>query len=298
MSYDSAQSVQTSNTLGRATFHHTPERDDVRPINREIRWLKHTERHGPQSSVYLHSLTRDTHRCKDTCLRQLQKLRAAGFLRLPPQQRATERAEFNPYVYDLTRKAHDHLFDLDLTEPTIRPSGHWWHGYATACITSAIDIAGASAGLRYIPTHEILRPDNPSLAIPVATNKLIPDQLFAIDYGGSYRVFALEVDRGTEPKTSSSARKSYARSIRQYAQVIDNGLYRTQYGIRSPLLVLWVFNNRTNQRRFLELCGRHSALVQKSVLTMSWADMAYPKAVFPATVDWVRRTGEQMRIVT
>ena len=96
-------------SLGRSTFHHIAPQDGVRPTAREIRWFKHIERHGPQSSQYLYELTRDTHRCKDTALRQMQKLRAGGYLTLPRQQRATERAEFNPYIYDLTKKAKDHL---------------------------------------------------------------------------------------------------------------------------------------------------------------------------------------------
>ena len=115
---------------------------------------------------------------------------------LPPQQRATEHASFNPYIYDLTKQAKDYLFDLGLSDPTVRPTGHWWHGYMTSCVTSSIDIAAAHKGVRYIPAHEILALaiKNAPLAIPIGGQKLIPDQLFALGYGGSYRVFALEVD--------------------------------------------------------------------------------------------------------
>ena len=105
--------------IGRGTFHHIAPQGAVRPTNREVRWFKHLERHGPQSSFRLFELTSDTHRCKDTTLRQLQRLRAGGFLCLPPQQRATERAEFNPYIYDLTPKAQRWLFDLDRNRPTL-----------------------------------------------------------------------------------------------------------------------------------------------------------------------------------
>ena len=144
-------------------------------------------------------------------MRQMQKLRAAGYLVLPQQQRVTERAEFNPYIYDITRKASDHLVDLGVAEPTVRPTGHWWHVNSVSCVTSAIDITAAREGVRYIPTHDILDINNAPLAIPLGHAKLIPDQLFALNYGGSFRVFALEVDRGTEPKASLAARKSYAR---------------------------------------------------------------------------------------
>ena len=261
--------MQTSHTdrLGRATFHHIAPRDNVRPTPREIRWLKHIERHGPQSSTYLYELTRDTHSCRDTALRQLQKLRAGGFLMLPRQQRATEHASFSPYIYDLTRQAKDHLIDLGIAEPTVRPTGHWWHGYMTSCVTSSIDITAARQGVRYIPAHEILAIKNAPLAIPIGNQKLIPDQLFALDYGGSYRVFALEVDRGTEPKTSPANRKSYARSIELYRQLIEQKLYKSHYGLKANLLVLWVFASRSNEMRFLDMMGGHSERIRQSILT-------------------------------
>lgn len=239
----------------------------VRPTPREVRWLKHIERHGPQSSTYLYELTRDTHSCRDTALRQLQKLRAGGYLILPPQQRATEHASFNPYIYDLTKRAKDHLFDLGIAEPTVRPTGHWWHGYMTSCVTSSIDIAAARKSVRYIPAHEILAIKNATLAIPVGNQKLIPDQLFALDYGGSYRVFALEVDRGTEPKTSPTARKSYARSIDLYRQLIERKIYKSHYGLKANLLVLWVFSSRSNEVRFLEMVEEIGGAVVKAMLT-------------------------------
>lgn len=240
-------------TLGRATFHHIASQDAVCPTNREIRWLKHIERHGPQSSVYLHELTEDTHRCKDTALRDLQKLRAGGLLFLPPQQRATERAEFNPYIYDLTPKAKRWLADRGLAEPTVRPTGHWWHGYMVSCVTSSIDIASARDGVRYIPAHEILARKGATLGIPVSGRLLIPDQLFALDYGGSYLAFVLEVDRGTEPVTSPAARKSLASSIALYAEMLQHGMHRQHYGLKANVLVLWVFASRVRAEQFLGL---------------------------------------------
>lgn len=259
----------TTDSLDRATFQHIAPQTHVRPTGREVRWLKHIERHGPQSSQYLFELTRDTHRCRDTALRQMQKLRAGGYLTLPRQQRATERAEFNPYVYDLTRKAKDHLRDLGLDEPTVRPTGHWWHGYTVSCVTSAIDIAAARDGVRYIPAHEILAIKGADLAIPVGRSKLIPDQLFALDYGGSYRTFALEVDRGTEPGVSATRRKSYRRNVEQYRQVLAENLHRSHYGTRANMLVLFVFSQRTNEQRFLELLAKDPAREDRILLTQA-----------------------------
>lgn len=113
------------------------------------------------------------------------------------------------------------MFDLGIAQSTIRPTGHWWHGYMTSCVISSTDIAAARDGVRYIPAHEILAIENALLAIPVGNQKLTPDQLFALDYGDSFRAFALEVDRGTEPKTSPSNHKSWARPTNLYRQVIE-----------------------------------------------------------------------------
>lgn len=188
---------------------------------------------------------------------------------LPLQQRATERAEFNPFIYDLTRNARDHLSDLGLSEPTHCPTGHWWHSYLTACVTSSLDICATRAGVRYIPAHEILALNDASFAIPLGTATLIPDQLFALDYGGCFRAFAVEIDRGTEPKTSSANRKSWARSIAQYDDVLSRETYKSHYGLKANLLVLWVFTNRVKEMRFLELMRRQRGAADQSILTQS-----------------------------
>lgn len=256
-----------TDSLGRSTFHHIAPQTGVRPTNREIRWLKHIERHGPQSSQYLYELTRGTHRCKDTALRQMQKLRAGGFLRLPQQQRATEHSDFNPYVYDLTKAAKDRLFDLGLAEPTVRPTGHWWHGFATSSVTSSIDIAAARHGVRYIPAHTILAKQGATLEIPMKRGKLIPDQLFALDYGGSFRAFMLEVDRGTEPIQSAAARKSLDRSIDHYLEVLERQLHQSHYGLKANMVVLWVFTSRSRQARFLEILKARSHPAGRAIVS-------------------------------
>lgn len=261
--------MMQTDKIGRATFHHIASQRVTRLTNREVRWLKHIERHGPQSSQYLHELTKDTHRCKDTALRQMQKLRAGGYLGLPRQQRATEHANFNAFIYDLTPKAQKYLFDIDAAEPTIRPHGHWIHGYMTSSITSSIDIAAGRDGVQYIPAHEILAIKGETLAIPIDSQKLIPDQLFALNYGGSFRVFALEADRGTEPKTSTAKRKSYEKSIDLYRKLIERQIYKTHYGLKAPLLVLWVFSSRSNEAKFLKLLEGQPERIRQHFLTQS-----------------------------
>lgn len=220
--------------------------------DRDLRWLRHIAIHGPQSSEFLLELVADTHRCRDTGLRRLKHLCDCGFLRLPPQQKQIAKADFNPYVYDLTRQAELLLRGLGDPE-TVRPSGHWWHAFLTASITSAIAIEAVRRGYRYIPAHEILTRSGATLAIPYERRKLIPDQLFAIDYGGRFRSFVLEVDRGTEPYQSETARKSLKRMIESYANLSAKDALRSHYGLKSPLLVLFTFIAPRRAAQCLEL---------------------------------------------
>lgn len=236
---------------------------------RAVQWLAHIDRHGPQSSIYLHALTQATHRCKDTSLRQIQKLREAGLLYRPAQQENTRHASFNPDIYEITRAGRDALFEHGREMSPIRPSGHWVHAYMIACATSAMEITAAKHRIRYLAAHQILPPERTDLSLTIGKRRCIPDQLFALDYGGAYRVCALEVDRSTEPKTSRSPRKSHASSIELYEKILTSACYKQHYGIRSNLLVLWVFASRRNQQRFLELVAARGGLVERSTLTQS-----------------------------
>lgn len=290
--------MKQTDSLGRSTFHHIAPLCGVRPTAREVRWLKHIERHGPQSSQYLHELTRDTHRCKDTSLRQIQKLRAGGFLRLPHQQRSIERAEFNPYIYDLTQRAENYLYNSDLAEPTIRPTGHWWHAYTVSCVTSSINIAANRAGVRFIPTHEILAINDADLAVPIGRHgRLIPDQLFALDYGGCFRSFALEVDRGTEPRTSPSQRKSWRRSIEQYYRLLDEKLHSAHYGLSANLIVLFWFTDKRNEDIFHQMLGRNGGSASKAILTSHGTDLGPDAVLKRVTGSWARCDGDPVNII-
>lgn len=285
--------MKTLDALGRATFHHIEYRPGTRPTNRETLWLKFIERHGPQNSLYLHELTRDTHRDRDTSLRQMQKLRASGYIFCPRQQRATEHANFNPYIYDLTPKARQWLQDNALDENTVRPTGHWVHQYMVSCITSSIDIGLRGKGLTYIPAHKILERSGATLSTKFGRKKLTPDQLFGIDYGGLYRFFCVEADRGTEPKDSKSARKSYRSTIEDYARFIGDKHYKQHYGLTAGILLLYVFSSKANECRFLEtvekLLGRRSSYILTQTIPGFHGYMRPPRVLTELTVhDWAR----------
>jgi len=245
---------------------------EVRPTARELRWFAHIDRHGPQSSEFLYELTRDTHRCRDTSLRRMQALREAGYLRLPPQQRQISKADFNPYVYDLTAKGWEALSCEKDLERDFRPTGHWWHGYWVSAVCSAIEIRATYAGLEYIPAARTLTINNVDIAIPLERGKLVPDQIFAIKYHDGYRAFALEVDRGTEPVRSNAARKSLQRSAEQYREVLYNRLHQKHYGLNANLTVLWVFNSSQRHRQFETIKGPDNTR-----FSMCYLDVVVPR---------------------
>ena len=243
--------------------------------DRELRWLRHINIHGPQSSEFLLELCADTHICRDTGLRTLKKLRDQKYLRLPVQQNQITKADFNPHVYDLTRQSELHLRGLG--EPdTIRPTGHWWHGFLTSCITSAIDIEAKRKGYQYVPAHEILKRSNATLAIPFGKQKVIPDQLFAIKTCAGFQSYILEVDRGTEPLQSKSARKSLRRSLEHYAKLYEKDAIRKHYGLKSPLLPLFAFTNPARAAACLEMVEKFTPELSK-LLCVRVIDIAFPK---------------------
>lgn len=182
-------------------------------------------------------------------------------------------ARFNPNIYDLTPEGRELLFEAEGDVKFVRPSGHWVHSYMTACATSSIEITARRHGVDFLPAHRILGSAKQDLSISVPTAKgtehLIPDQLFALDYGGHYRVCALEVDRRTEPVQSTASRKSLARSVAQYAQILDRKSYRAAYGIKSNLIVLWVFASKRSETTFLELLAKRGGPVEQATLTQT-----------------------------
>jgi hypothetical protein len=255
--------------IGRATFHHIAAQPAVRVTNRELLWLAHINRHGPQPSTALHYMSADTHRCKDTTLRALQRLRAGGILFLPRQQRQIERAEFNPYIYDVTVLGRAHLQNQDRLEPALRPTGHWWHAYGVGALTGAIERSGAAKDIKFITPQAILSRANCGLPIPTPFGTAIPDQLFALDYGGSYRAFILEHDRGTEPIASKAARESLDRKLSRYVAAVATDQHRRHYGLKSPLALLFTFTSRVRAAHFLDqLVAKHPTLIASVIFTV------------------------------
>ncbi len=86
------------------------------------------------------------------------------------------------------------------------------------------------------PNGKVQRSDSP----------VIPDAVFGLQYpNGTFRCFALEIDRGTMPLTRSNLDEtSYLRKLLQYREVLSRGVYKQHFGMTStPMLLLTITTN-------------------------------------------------------
>lgn len=82
---------------------------------------------------------------------------------------------------------------------------------------------------------------------------LIPDALFGIDYGGKYRLFAVEIDRGNESvhRTPSQIRQtSFWSKVEGYREVLESKSYKEVWS-KGTLMVLTVTTSQGRAQNLL-----------------------------------------------
>lgn len=188
-----------------------------------------------------------------------------GYLDRPAQQWEAVNARYMPVAYELGERGRRVLADAGLKAPRRAERARQYRHEAMICdILASIELESrATPGVRFIPWEEILA----SAKMPVATRDganpravvtrsgegtrgtpfeamLVPDAIFGIEYENagkrSFRFFALEADRNTEPVVRrDNGQSSYGRKIAQYQDVIRRGLFRDRWGLPN-LLVLTV----------------------------------------------------------
>ena len=195
-----------------------------------------------------------------------------AYLRRPDAQRATVNALNQPLVYDLTAAGWEALGGRSGYET--RATRPFAHQLMVASVSASIELSCAALpGVRFIPGRSVLSRADAALAIDLEMivppdrhsriRRLIPDQLFALEYSvGSekrYLSFVLACDRGTEPITSTdAARKSFLRNYLQYRQFVGSALYRKHYGLNSSLLVLNVMNSAARMKAYMAMIAKLS----------------------------------------
>jgi hypothetical protein len=140
------------------------------------------------------------------------------------------------------------------------------HNLTICHAVAAIEAAAKMSGLRFITCMEVLarapkttQNARQPFAIPASISHrfpsgkversdspIIPDAIFGLQYpSGSFRCFALEIDRGTMPLARSNLEEtSYLRKLLQYREVISRGAYKVHFGMTAtPMLLLTITTN-------------------------------------------------------
>lgn len=216
---------------------------------RDLVYFAALERHGPLSGPVLFEFAKQVaknergHKDRLTDLYHETKTEHGGpYLERPEQQFANVNARYLPMTYEITRFGVRALREAGIPlQAAAPPSGPYLHRFMTAAITASIELHAMAERHRFISSGEIIRhPKCPqstrsaanTLAIRVNGTTIIPDALYGIDYGGKYRFWALEADRGTEPLNGNSRASRYLKDkIDSYATVVCLETYRHVWGI-------------------------------------------------------------------
>ncbi len=229
----------------------------IRLTERDLVWMHKLHEHGPLPTSMLHDFTkhlatnyqRTQNRLTDL-FNEDNNAHGKPYLIRPPQQFNIIDARYRELAYDLSDTGKKVLKENDLWhEPMGRSPGPWWHAHELAKVIAQYEIDTLDKpDLEYIPGWFILKRANTTLRHPTTfkdpvsgkmmTKDLIPDALFGLKWtvdGEEYfRFHCVEVDRGTEPKSSSNPnRKSLERTKAQYEDYVNNSKFRTHLRISS-----------------------------------------------------------------
>lgn len=234
----------------------------IRLTKRDLLWMCKINSHGPLSTSELYELGQDISGNLQRAQNRLTDLfnennnaHNMAYLTRPRQQFDTIDARYQELVYDLSEAGVKALEQAGLYHPFNGTSlGPWWHGREVAKYTVAKEIETLQdPNVNYISGWQILeRAGLSTTRYPTTfndpytgkriTKDLIPDAIYGLEFvkpdGLYYRFHCVEVDRGTEPKTSRNMeRKSLERMRLQYEDYIGNGKYKEHLGMTAPMMV-------------------------------------------------------------
>lgn len=237
----------------------------IRLTKRDLLWFSKINTHGPLSTSELFefgkhlggNVQRAKNRLTDL-FNEDNNAHGRPYLTRPKQQFDTMDARNNELVYDLTKIGVQALKEQNMYHPHNGTSlGPWWHGRVVAQTTAKSEIETLDDDkINYIPGWQILKraelstPRYPTKFTDPYTGRqitkdLIPDAIYGLEFvkpdGLYYKFHCVEVDRGTEPKTSSNMeRKSLERMRLQYEDYIGRGKYKKHLGLTAPMVLLIV----------------------------------------------------------
>lgn len=233
--------------------------------SRDLAYFAALERHGPLSGPILFALTQHIaknergHKDRLTALyHETKTIHGGPYLERPEQQFYSTNALCQPMIYELTNAATKALRDAGIPRQSLAPpSGPYLHRFLTAKITAHAELEAIKAGNRFISSGEIarhprfpeetLRGPNP-LAVRVGGGVVIPDALYGIDYGGKFRFFAIEADRGTETIFGHGHCSSHIRGkVERYVAMLNTQAYKRAWGV--PVLTIRFVLDQPNRSK-------------------------------------------------
>lgn len=208
----------------------------------------------------------------------------AGYVNRPAQQWQAVNARYMPAVYELGEAGEQILVELGLmlhASPLLhRGRGNgmlFHHELMVSDILASIEIeVRTRADLRFVSWQEILekapeatRASADPFEIPVTISHdfagrteishrpIRPDALFGIEFRSdgrnTYRFFALEADRASEPAYRGNLEQSsYLRKLLQYREVLSTRAFRSYLGVPN-FEVLTVTTNDAHLRTIMNL---------------------------------------------
>lgn len=262
-----------------------------------------------------------------------------GYLDRPPQQWQAINARYMPAVYELGDVGERLMVEQGLLDAVLSPLlrkgrqgavRQFHHDLMICDILASIEIGTrANSNLRFVSWQQILaNPKMPAstralsnpLAIPVSVTyagpragamarwdkPLVPDALFGLEYSAdgrkTYRFFALEADRNSEPIARSNLHQtSYLRKVLQYREIAACKTFLTHWGVPN----LFVLNVTTNEQhkgnivRFVDGAteGKGSSyLLFKTMPSLASLEKAPPPTPCMLTDPWHRAGHPDFRI--
>lgn len=283
----------TFSSRRRSRMHRAPTNKRLEISERDIELFRLLSRYRYLRSSHLHMLAGG--RSHKRFVERLGHLyHEGGYIDRPAQQWQAINARYMPAVYELGDAGERLLVERGILDRELSPLlrkgrqgavRQYHHDLMVCDILSSIEIGvRADPALRFVSWQEILAsPKMPAstraapnpLALPAEatytcsrTGKtdrwmgpLVPDALFGIEYRAcdgkkTYRFFAVEADRNTEPIARHNLQQtSYLRKLLQYRAIATNKAYTTHLGLPN-LLVLTVTTNDEHTRNIMQLLGR------------------------------------------
>ena len=258
------------------------------------------------------------------------------YINRPVQQWQFANCRYMPVIYELDDRGEQVLHECGLTHsdsPLLKKGRmgayrQFAHELMICDCMASIELGvRRDLSLRFISWQEIIakvpestrKLDNP-FAIPVSIThtfprtgatqraeiKVVPDGLFGLEYirdgSKTYRFFALEADRNTQPVTRSDLRQtSYLRKIVAYRQLSAQSIFKSHLGVPN-LFVLTVTTNEAHMEHIMSLVkelaheGKSKLFLFKTMSSVGDFRKAPEPTAHLLTDPWQRAGYEAFRI--